>query len=193
MAPPAPARRQSDARSPRAGWTFVDADDYHSPDAVAKMARRRAALRRRSRAVATRPARRRSRPQSTAASTRRCLFGAAARVSRRRFAAPPTVRFVYLQADEATLRRRLRGPRRTFRRPGSLSKASWHARSRPPTLLTIDATGPRGRDRRARSATNSGCEDRRTLARVQARAPDSAGAASSTRSAYSRFGNSPRR
>lgn len=120
------------------GWTFVDADDYHSPASVAKM-RAGVALTDADRApwLASLHA------AIAAAIDRRehlVVACSALRESYRRALRGDlqSVRFVYLEADEPTLRRRLADRVEHFAGPALVD--SQLAALEPPTdALTVDA------------------------------------------------------
>lgn len=120
------------------GWTFVDADDYHSPASVAKM-RAGVALTDADRApwlaslhAAIAAAIDRREHLVVACSALRESYRRALRGDLR------SVRFVYLKADEAMLRRRLAERAGHFAGPALVD--SQLATLEPPTdALTVDA------------------------------------------------------
>ena len=125
----------------RHGWRFVDGDDHHAPAAIAKM-HAGIALTDADRApwLATLHA------IAAAALDRRehVVIACSALKERYRDALRGTlrpVRFVYLKADEATLRRRLEDRAGHFAGP-SLLTSQLAALEEPADALTIDATRP---------------------------------------------------
>ena len=123
------------------GWRFVDGDDFHSPAAIAKM-HAGAALTDADRApwlaalhqvMAIAIGRRE--PLVVACSALRARYREELRGDLR------TVRFVYLKADEATLRRRLTDRAGHFAGP-ALVQSQLAALEEPEDGLTVDATAP---------------------------------------------------
>jgi gluconokinase len=123
------------------GWRFVDGDDFHSPAAIAKM-RAGAALTDADRApwlaslhqvIASAIGRRE--PLVVACSALRAHYRERLRGDL------PRVRFAYLKADEATLRRRLTERAGHFVGP-SLITSQLATLEEPQDGLTIDATAP---------------------------------------------------
>jgi gluconokinase len=121
------------------GWRFVDGDDFHSAAAIAKM-REGAALTDADRApwlaalhqaIATAVDRRE--PLVLACSALRARYREMLRGNLR------TVRFVYLKADDATLRRRLTERSGHFAGP-ALVASQLATLEEPADGLTIDAT-----------------------------------------------------
>jgi gluconokinase len=123
------------------GWRFVDGDDYHSPAAVATMragsaltdADRAPWLASIHRAIAAAVDRREHLVVACSA-----LHDRYRRVLRGDLR---SVRFVYLKADEATLRRRLTGRSGHFAGP-ALVASQLASLDEPSDALTIDATRP---------------------------------------------------
>ena len=125
----------------RHGWRFVDGDDYHAPEAIAKM-RAGIALTDADRAgwLASLHA------IAAAVLDRRehVVIACSALKQRYRDALRGTlgpVRFVYLKADEATLRRRLEERGGHFAGPPLLTSQLADLQE-PADALTIDATRP---------------------------------------------------
>lgn len=123
------------------GWRFVDGDDFHSPAAVAKMraggaltdAERAPWLAALHQVIATAIARRE--PLAVACSALKAGYRERLRGDLH------GVRFVYLKADERTLRKRLTDRPGHFAGP-SLMASQLAALEEPADGLTIDATEP---------------------------------------------------
>src|SRR2546423_5419186 len=130
-----------DALARALGWRFVDGDEHHSPESIAKM-RAGIALSDVDRApwlaslhdvVATAAGRRESLVVACSALHER--YRAVLRGALR------GIRFVYLRADEATLRQRLSARAGHFAGP-ALVTSQLAALEEPDDALTVDATRP---------------------------------------------------
>jgi gluconokinase len=123
------------------GWRFADADDYHSPAAIAKM-RAGSPLN----DAARTPWLVRLHAIAAAAIDRREPLVMACSALKQRYrnvlrGPLRGVRFVYLEADEPTLRQRLEQRSDHFAGPALLA-SQLAALEEPAEALTIDAAGP---------------------------------------------------